>query len=226
MLKSVTDSDVLNFILNKIGRLHFPGSARYWEKRYASGNNSGNGSYGRLAKHKAEIINSFVKNNKIKSIIEFGCGDGNQLSLAKYPKYIGLDVSITAIGMCINKFKENKKYSFYLYNGKALADNAGVFKGDLSLSLDVIFHLIEDSVFERYMHDLFNSSNKFVIIYSSNTNDNFSTKGVHVKHRLFSEWVDKNVSGWKIYKTITNKFPLKNDDRYGSFSDFYIYKKI
>ena len=57
----------------------FPGSRDYWEQRYSSGSNSGDGSRGKLAEFKAEIINSLVKDKKIESVIEFGCGDGNQL---------------------------------------------------------------------------------------------------------------------------------------------------
>ncbi len=70
---------------------------------------SGPGSYGKFAEFKAEIINSFVKNNEINSVIEFGCG---YVSLLKVPKYIGLDVSKSSIKMCSMKFKEDKTKSF------------------------------------------------------------------------------------------------------------------
>ena len=56
----------------------FPGSDRYWETRYASGRNSGVGSYGGFAEFKAETINSFVSSCNVTSVIEFGCGDGNR----------------------------------------------------------------------------------------------------------------------------------------------------
>ena len=38
-------------------------SHEYWEKRYASGGNSGAGSYNYLAEFKAEILNNFVTKN-------------------------------------------------------------------------------------------------------------------------------------------------------------------
>ena len=65
----------------------------YWENRYERGLTSGAGSYGRLAHFKAEVLNEYVNQNKILSVVEFGCGDGAQLSLAKYANYIGLDLS-------------------------------------------------------------------------------------------------------------------------------------
>lgn len=40
-----------------------------------------------------------------------------------------------------------------------------MYNVDLILSLDVIHHLIEEYVFEKYVKLLFNTFNKFVIIY-------------------------------------------------------------
>ncbi len=66
---------------------NFPGSNKYWTQRYAEGGNSGAGSYGKFARFKAEVINKFVSEREIKSVIEFGCGDGNQLKLANYSRF-------------------------------------------------------------------------------------------------------------------------------------------
>ena len=88
-------------------------------------------------------------------MIEFGCGDGNQLSLAEYPSYIGLDVSRTAIGLCQRRFSGDPAKSFFLYDGTCFTDRAGVFAADLALSLDVVYHLTEDAVFETYLRHLF-----------------------------------------------------------------------
>ncbi|WP_322998800.1 hypothetical protein [Castellaniella sp.] len=194
----------------------FQGSSDYWKKRYSSGGNSGCGSYGGLAKFKAEIINKFVLENHIDSVIEFGCGDGNQLSYAIYPKYIGFDVSEVALSLCSRKFDGDESKKFLLdgeYSGQT---------SDLTLSLDVIYHLVEDEVFDSYMARLFDSSKKFVIIYSSN-NDNV-VDARHVRHRIFTSWVNQNRSNWKLILRIGNKFPYCEDDESGSFADFYIYE--
>jgi len=195
-------------------------SRDYWEKRYLSNNNSGAGSYGRLADFKAEVLNDFVKINNIQSIIEFGCGDGNQLGLANYPNYIGLDVSKNAISLCQQKFKEDVSKKFYLTDEFKKRH----IKTELVLSLDVLFHLIEDEVFENYMNDIFNSATKYVIIYSSNYNDHFAP---HVKCRKFTDWTEKNVSAnWKLQEVINNIYPFdKSNPDSTSFSDFYIFKR-
>ena len=49
-------------------------------------------------------MNKFVEEHGIIDVLEWGCGDGNQLSLAKYPRYIGIDVSKTAVNMCCQKY--------------------------------------------------------------------------------------------------------------------------
>ena len=109
-------NSAVRIVLNAARNISFPGSKEYWEKLYSSGGTSGPGSYGKLAESKAGIINSFIKNNEINSVIDFGCGDGNQLSLFDFPSYIGLDVSSTAIKLCKKRFKDDKTKSFFLYD--------------------------------------------------------------------------------------------------------------
>ena len=82
--------------INKIRKtwqsIFFKNSQRYWEERYQNGGNSGEGSYNKLAKFKADTITEFIKQNNVKDAIEFGCGDGNVLSFTTYHSYIGLDI--------------------------------------------------------------------------------------------------------------------------------------
>ena len=67
------------------------------------------------------------------------------------------------------------------------------------------------------MKNLFNSSNKYVIIYSSNYNN----KGMlHIKHRKFTDWIDKYMcKSWKIIKYIPNKYKEIT-------ANFYFYEKL
>src|SRR5262245_7900216 len=170
----------------------FPGSAVYWEGRYINGGNSGAGSYGCLAEYKAEVLNGFIARQRVQTAIEFGCGDGNQLGLTKYSNYIGFDVSSAAILRCKELFKSDAHKSFRLmseYRGET---------ADLALSLDVIYHLVEENIFEHYMRTLFMASNRYVIIYSSNSDDNHGYEGTHVRHRKFTRWVEQNLANWNL----------------------------
>ncbi|MDH3239924.1 MAG: class I SAM-dependent methyltransferase [Alphaproteobacteria bacterium] len=170
----------------------------YWEERYTSGGNSGVGSYGKFARFKADVINSFVEDNGIGSVIEFGCGDGHQLKLANYHRYTGLDISRNAIARCRDMFAHDESKTFLLMD--AYTDQ----KADLALSLDVIYHLIEDDVFEVYMHKLFDSATRFAIIYSSDIDENKGYENSHVRHRKFTSWVKANIKGWSLKQNIPN----------------------
>lgn len=202
----------------KRGNAEFAGSGTYWESRYQSGGNSGRGSYGELAQYKADYLNSFVQENRVESVIEFGCGDGNQLLLAKYPNYIGFDVSETAVSVCREKFAADPAKAFRL-----VEDYQGD-KADLTLSLDVIYHLVEDHVFEEYMKLLFESATRFVIIYSSNCDER--QPAPHVRHRLFSDKIDKDYRDWRLVQHVKNPHPLVPGEDRGSFADFFAYSKL
>ena len=199
----------------------FSGTDSYWETRYAKGGDSGSGSHGQLAEFKAKVINTFVKEQHINSVIEFGCGDGNQLALAAYPNYIGLDISRTALLKCLNRFQNDKTKSFYLYDSRVFADNARLFRSELALSLDVIYHLVEDQLYLQYMNHLFESAIRFVVIYSSNFD---ARQNHHERRRRFTDWIHNQRREWQLLQTIKNPYP--NDRKHvesTSLSDFYIY---
>ncbi len=198
----------------------FSGSEKYWIQRYQSGGNSGSGSYDKFAKFKAEVLNNFVKNNQIKTIIEYGCGDGNQLRLAEYPSYIGFDVSTEAIAQCRNIF-----FNDYTKEFKLLKEYQNE-TAELTLSIDVIYHLIEIETFLSHMKFLFESSTRFVIIYSSNTDRQARLQANHIKHREFSKWIKHNKPEWKFIEHIPNIYSYTGIDIEGSCADFYIYEKI
>jgi SAM-dependent methyltransferase len=198
----------------------FPGSASYWETRYAKGKTSGTGSYGDFATFKADVLNKFVADQGVQSVIEFGCGDGNQLGLAKYPSYLGFDVSKTAIDLCRSRFGCDASKRFLL-----LADYAGE-SAEMALSLDVIYHLVEDEVFESHLRKVFSASTKYVVIYSSDSDQIEEDKrSAHVRHRSFTRWVGENLSEWRLTARVPNAFPYKGDFRTGSFSDFHFFER-
>jgi SAM-dependent methyltransferase len=201
-------------------RFGFKSSSDYWEKRYQQGRTSGVGSYGRLAKFKAEILNDFVERHRINSVIEFGCGDGTQLSLARYPRYVGVDVARGSIDICQKRFAGETAKSFYLVT-QVPASEA---QFDLAISLDVIYHLVEDAVFESYMRSLFERSQRFAVIYSSNK---VEPSGVpHVRHRKFTDWIEKNAPEWKQSGFIPNRYPLDSaNESETSFADFYFFER-
>jgi len=202
-------------ILVALRRLRYPGSRAYWERRYARGGDSGAGSSGRLAVYKAETVNRFVKEHSVQSVIEFGCGDGQQLLLADYPNYTGLDISKTAVERCRALFANDASKRFEIYQPETF--NPADFQADVALSLEVIFHLTEDDVYQKHLQHLFASARRWAVVFSSDEAD--ATGGVfpHFKPRRFTPGVPH---GWVLRER------LENPHRDLSVSDFFFFEKL
>jgi SAM-dependent methyltransferase len=203
-----------------VARRHFTGSASYWEHRYAAGGNSGAGSYGRLAQAKADVLNKLVTDERIGSVLEIGCGDGSQVALARYPSYVGVDVAPSVVAACRMRFAADSTKSF-LNSGDHLP------ACELGLSLDVIYHLVEDEVFERYMIDLLGHSSRLVVLYTSDS-EVFVPPGItppHIRHRPVGRWMSTQI-GWRFRERIANPYPFQIEaEEETSFADFYVFEK-
>ncbi|WP_189209256.1 class I SAM-dependent methyltransferase [Actinokineospora fastidiosa] len=217
ILRSAVDNFAHSAAGLRLRRRLFKGSKTYWEERYAKGGTSGAGSYGKQAEWKAEIVNAWVSELGVTSVIDLGCGDGNQLSLARYPRYLGLDRSSTAVWKCIERFSDDPTKSFLRYDPEDLWDPAGWLRGDLALSMEVIFHLVEDEVFDDYMSRLFDCAERFVVICS---NDSVGTEQApHEKHREFTKWVGQKRPEWTLDRRVD---PPEDVDL---MSSFFLYKR-
>lgn len=184
----------------------FETSEQYWKARYRRYRNSGPGSYGRLAEFKADVLNEFVREYRIGSVIEWGCGDGHQLRLAKYPQYTGIDISPIAVKRCQRRFKSDPRKRF-MVNSQAQMQR---ITGTLGLSVDVLYLLVEDAVFDNYMRSLFGTSERFVGIYSSD----YDRPGdvPHIRHRSFSRWIADNAPNWQRVAFVANRYPYDPQD--------------
>jgi len=126
-----------------------------------------------------------------------------------------VDVSQTVIDACRERFADKPCYSFR-HTSEAL-DN---LRADLTLSLDVIYHLVEDDVFDVYMRRLFDTSTSWVIIYASNED---RAEAAHVRHRAFTKWIRKNRPEFGLIRVVYNPYPYNPDDPSNtSFANFYV----
>ncbi|MCK0714440.1 glycosyltransferase [Chromohalobacter sarecensis] len=204
--------------------------AGYWENRYSAGRNSGAGSYGRLARFKAHFLNNFVRQNEIKSVLEIGCGDGGQLSLADYPQYTGLDISPTAIEHCRRIFAHDSSKRFEVYDPENF--NPETVKAELVLSLDVIYHLSNDEVYKYYLDHLFEASARFVVIYSNSSSEEGSRLGInesanYVRFRDVLEDVERWQPAWNLVNAVPNSYPFSAiNPSNTSFADFFVFEKL
>ena len=199
-------------------------SRPFWEKRYSDGGTSGPGSYGQLAEFKTATINRLLELHGVRSIIDFGCGDGNQIRALSDVQYMGVDVSPDAVERCRSMYVQDSKKTFMVaedYSGET---------AEMAMSLDVIFHLVEDKVYESYMETLFKASERLVLIYASNFEQlclNPFLPPTHVRHRKFEDWIQKSASGWRMVEKISNPYKLTvaTTPQTHSYADFYLFSR-
>ena len=205
-------------LLTLLRRRRFRSSSHYWEQRYRVGESSGVGSYGRFAEYKADVLNRFIAEHNIRRAADFGCGDGNQLRLLNCPEYLGLDVSPAAVEKCRASYRHDQTKAFLVNTGPEAMAKVREFGPELTMSLDVIYHLVEDDTFERYLTSLFEVSSRYVVIYSTNFDRRYEFP--HQLDRKFSDYVAQHMRGWRLMKVLPN--PHKGPD---TQSDFYIYER-
>ncbi|MGG6895858.1 FkbM family methyltransferase [Rhizobium sp. BR 315] len=196
-------------------------SAKYWEHRYLAGGNSGAGSYNRSAEYKALILNAFVAEKQLGHVGELGSGDGNQLRYLNFENYTGFDVSRTAIDLCRSIHGSRPGCTFVWLGEPQLEMSRYNEAFELTLSLDVIFHLIEEDVYRAYIERLFAMSRRYVIVYASNHDGPDRHGAIHVRNRRFTDDVARWLPEWKLLKHVDNpyKHPLISE------ADFFVFGK-
>jgi hypothetical protein len=131
---------------------------------------------------------------------------------------VGVDVSPASVTLCRQRFANDPGKRFLL----AGTDDPGT--ADLVLSLDVIFHLVEDDVFHEHMATLFARARRLVAIYASDRDA--MTADAHVRHRSVSFWIFRHAPEWDRVMHIPNPYPYDRacpEDT--SFADFHIYAR-
>jgi len=127
----------------------------YWDRRYSRGGSSGAGSVGKLREWKWERIIYYAKN--IDDVIDVGCGDRSFWYGRSCKNYIGIDSS----KVIIDKLKKRKDGQ-YIY-AEELPDLPPV---RIVLCLDVLFHVMDDGLYERMIQKLKEYSNEWIFIYT------------------------------------------------------------
>jgi len=169
---------------------------KYWEERYANGGNSGAGSYGQEAMVKSFIVNQVIEDYKVKFVQEVGCGDGNNLQFYNIKEYyVGYDISDTAIKLCWQKYSDKGNYLF-----TTEPEELG-FGADLCLCLDVLFHQVDDKLYEETLDLLFKRNANYVLIYTYDYEDNNPDWGKHMKFRKSSADIEARGYNYKLKLT-------------------------
>ncbi|WP_155830014.1 hypothetical protein [Glycomyces tenuis] len=169
--------------------------ASYWDLRYGSGGNSGEGSRGEEAAYKARYVGDLIKERGVVSLIDWGCGDGGVLEKIDMhgASYLGVDVSEVIVERMRERFAGRPDCRFELPYGMGRAE-----RRDLALSLDVLFHFPVDADYDDYLSRLFGSAERFVLIYSTDSAEGITAH--HVRRREFTADIAARFHEWKLVR--------------------------
>jgi len=161
-------------------------STPYWDRRYATGGTSGAGSRGAEAEEKVAIVQRVIDERGVCSVLDLGCGDGYVASRLRVAEYVGYDPAPSALALC------RATMPCRTFVGE-LPD--GPF--DIVLSLDVMFHLVDDTSYCEHLNALFTRAQNLVFVYSTNHNERGRA---HVLHR---HWTQDVPLGWQLVRVYT-----------------------
>jgi len=68
---------------------------------------TGHGSKGRLKEYKIGFINKVIQMYEVSTVLDLGCGDGNQIEKIQCKNYLGVDVSSAAVAICLKKYSQD-----------------------------------------------------------------------------------------------------------------------
>lgn len=189
--------------------------AGYWDRRYRDGRTSGAGSEGDEGAYKAAYLSKFIADHDVKTVVDWGCGDGQVLKLVELPaqtQYIGVDVSPTIIAMMRQCF-DGPRYLFHTPDSFGTGTRTRL---ELALSFDVLFHFPEDNDYHTYLTSLFQSAEKYVMIYSTNYAGGRTAR--HVFRRKFTSDIAGRFPDWELRTVET---PLRE-----GLASFFVYEKV
>lgn len=188
-------------------------NAEYWENRHVKRRGQikaeGRGSCGRLLIRKIQMVNQLLADTKAMSVLDLGCGTalvGRELNVKRY---IGADVSPTALEGARTRLADLEDWELHVLN-----EHTPALHADVAISMDVIYHLLSDTDYTAYLSRMFRSARKEVGVYST---DHDSPANDHVRHRNFSRDVAERFPDWVLVSSHPPRWPIEEyGERRGS----------
>jgi len=191
-------------------------TANYWERRYSSGGMSNTQDvvdqhvFPTLYKWRSVWLRHIFKHATAEgrplSVLDLGVGDGRQafniLCGGQVESLTGLDVSWFTVHALENRLNSDRPLGcadmdVYWYDGFILPQEIHGLTFDVTLSLQVVFHLLEDALFERYMALLFMLAREVVVVHAPDIDDALP-QIAHMRYRRFSSWVATWRPDWEL----------------------------
>lgn len=162
----------------------------------------------------------------LPTVLDLGVGDGRQaLALSctgVVSNVTGFDISWhivhhlkTQLNVTRHDCLERGPLYVYWYDGFELPEMVKDQGYDVAISMQVVFHLLEDALYERYMDILFSFARHVVIIHAPDSQTQLPAAAhEHMRYRIFSNWVAKLHPEWILHHkvSIPSKFGFDSCD--------------
>jgi hypothetical protein len=130
----------------------------YWDKRYATGGTSGNGTDERFHNLRWDLINQYVP--LLTDVIDVGCGDLSFWENETLPVgYVGVDESEIIIQ------RNKQQHPDKLFLRASSAEPLGIV-APVVFCISVLFHIMDDDLYKMTLINLCNMSIEYIFIYT------------------------------------------------------------
>ncbi len=134
---------------------------RYWDRHYAAGGVSGEGSVGAIRQWKWDQIRSIA--GEVDDVVDVGCGDLSFWHDRLPPAYTGLDISSTIA----SKNRERHPEATFIVTNAAVPQ---VASGRIVLCMDMLFHIMDEETYRGILANLGRYSREWIFVYTWRSN--------------------------------------------------------
>jgi len=127
---------------------------------------SGEGSEGKFAEYKKNLIESIIAKYNIKSIIDFGCGDFNWMSKVRgMERYLGIDIVQNLINNHNEKYKNGNRKFLYGNTANPKFHLDFIKENNINYDMGILFDILGHQLWNELEHTLDFVLNKLNLKY-------------------------------------------------------------
>jgi len=192
---------------------------KYWDELYKSGWGSGAGSRGNLLDFKAKFLNDCFQRNEVNNVFDFGCGDGQLAKLLKVKRYCGVDVSGEAVKICSALLPQHSFQRREFESCTPQFISSCLPEVECCMCIDVLYHIMQDSVLEATISNLFRTRAKLVVLYTV-PDEQLKDIGIFggVRYRKIGDFLRKHSGSYQLVQV--------QGPPVGTKAHFFVFKSV
>ena len=142
----------------------------YWKTRYKSGQDSGN-RLDKYVTYKSDYLNALIKDNDLKSVLDFGHGDGTVASRLEVDEYVGLDIAGAELQQRVSQLSWAAKSKQLITTRFDDYETDKLF--DVVICMDVLYHILkhEEAYLRATLAKIVQMSKQYIVIDAQDSKD-------------------------------------------------------